>query len=239
MATQSVRRNAGKGASPQRSAAARAAAKRVARAHPTEPSAPQPAAVPDAGAITPTTPDISADADADVDAQDTGRRRALLCAVLAVLVVLGLASSITLGSQYRDAERTRQARTAALAAARTAAPAILSYDYRRLHKDFAAARGHLTGPFVARYRKTTTTVVAPTAEKYKGVVKATVAAPPRGGTPAASVISESPDKVVVLLFMNQVTNSTQVSTPRLDLNRVRMTMVPADGTWKVSAVDAL
>jgi Mce-associated membrane protein len=195
--------------------------------------------MPDDKAVPPKTPDTSADVDVDVDVRGAGRPRALLCTTLAVLVVLGLASSVILGLQYRDAERTRQARTAALAAARTAAPVILSYDYRRLYKDFAAARSHLTGPFGTRYKKTTTTVVAPTAEKYKGVVKATVAAPPAGGTPAASVISASPEKVVVLLFMNQVTDSTQVSTPRLDLNRVRMTMVPADGTWKVGAIDAL
>lgn len=109
---------------------------------------------------------------------------------------------------------------------------ILSYDYRHLDRDFAAARTHLTGKFRDTYRKTTTTVVAPTAKQYEGVVKATVATPP-------AIVSASPDKVVVLLFVNQLTDSTRVSTPRLDLNRVRMTYVRTPGGWKVSAVDAL
>jgi Mce-associated membrane protein len=160
-------------------------------------------------------------------------------AVLAVLVLAGLIATALLGPEYYHAERARQARTSALAAAEKAAPVILSYDYRHLDRDFGAARGHLTGSFVDEYRKTTSTVVKPTAKKYRGVVKATVAKPPSGKTPAASVVSASPDRVVVLLFMNQVSKSTQVSGPRLDLNRVRMTLVRVSDGWKVSAVDAL
>lgn len=204
-----------------RAATVRAAAKRAEKARPTdEPTEP---AVPK--------PDKPARA---------GSRPRPLGAVLAVLVVLGVAATATLGWKYRETERTAQASTAALAAAQKAAPAILSYDYRHLDRDFAAARSHLTGPFLDQYGKTTSTVVAPTAEKYSGVVQATVAKPPGGdASPAASVVSASPDKVVVLLFMNQITTSTQVSTPRLDLNRVRMTLVRGPQGWKVSGVDAL
>lgn len=170
----------------------------------------------------------------------TGGRPGRLGAVLAVLVLLAAATTAVLGWEYREAERTTQARTAALTAAHKAAPAVLSYDYRHLDRDFAAARSHLTGPFLDQYGKTTTTVVAPTAKQYRGVVKATIVKPPSGdASPAASVVSASPDEVVVLLFVNQLTTSTQVSTPRLDLNRVRMTLVPTPQGWKVGALDAL
>ncbi|MGC9541176.1 hypothetical protein [Streptomyces sp. UG1] len=167
------------------------------------------------------------------------RRRPPLPALLGILLVATLIAAAVLGWHSWNAHRTETARTEALAAARKAAPHVLSYDYRHLDKDFARARTHLTGGFREEYGKTTKTVVAPTAQKYRGVVKATVAAPASGGTPAASVVSASPDKVVVLLFINQVTESTQVSVPRVDLNRVRMTMSDTDGGWKVSAVDAL
>jgi Mce-associated membrane protein len=70
------------------------------------------------------------------------------------------------------------------------------------------------------------------------VVKATVAQP-TGGSPSASVISASADRAVVLLFVNQVTTSTQVSGSRVDLNRVRMTLTRTSDGWKVSGVDAL
>ncbi|MGW3623043.1 hypothetical protein [Streptomyces sp. NPDC000880] len=168
-----------------------------------------------------------------------GRRRGLVTAALAVLVVAGLVAIAVLGWKYEEARRTDRARAQALTTAQKAAPVILSYDYRHLDRDFAAARGHLTGSFRDEYRRTTTTVVAPTAKKYKGVVKATVVKPAGGGASAASVVSASPDRAVVLLFVNQVTSSTQISGPRVDLNRVRMTLTLTSGGWKVSAVDAL
>ncbi|WP_330304163.1 MULTISPECIES: hypothetical protein [unclassified Streptomyces] len=169
----------------------------------------------------------------------TGRgRRRLLTAVLCVLLVAGLVAVAVLGWRYREGVQADQARGQALAAARQAAPVVLSYDYRHLDRDFTAARARLTGHFRDEYSKTTTTVVGPTARKYHGVVKATVAAP-TGGSPAASVISTSEGRAVVLLFVNQVTTSTQVSGSRVDLNRVRMTLARTSDGWKVSGVDAL
>ncbi|WP_028810545.1 hypothetical protein [Streptomyces flavidovirens] len=256
MANPTVRGRGGTGAPRQRSvaAAARAAAKRVERTHrPGDPDRkPNPARTftkePKRGnAAEPSRATATATATATepsrVTATAPGRtrrgRRGAVLAVLALLCLLGLAATATLTWQHREAERTAQARTAALATARKAAPVILSYDYRHLDRDFAAARGHLTKPFLDQYSKTTKSVVAPTAAKYRGVVKATVAKPAGGDTPAAAVVSASPDKAVVLVFMNQVTTSTQVSGPRLDLNRVRMTLVRTPQGWKVSAVDAL
>jgi Mce-associated membrane protein len=165
--------------------------------------------------------------------------RGLLTLVSAVVLVAGLVAVVVLGWRYEQGRRTQDAREQALAAAQEAAPAVLSYDYRQLNGDFARARAYLTGHFREQYGKTTATVVGPTARKYHGVVKATVAAPGGGGSPAASVVSASPDRVVVLLFVNQVTRSTQVDGSRLDLNRVRMTMTRTGSGWKVSAVDAL
>lgn len=165
--------------------------------------------------------------------------RRLLTMALCVVLAGGLTAVAVLGWQYREGRRAEQARGEALAAARKAAPVVLSYDYRHLDRDFARARTHLTGSFRAEYGRTTTKVVGPTARKYHGVVKATVAAPADGGRPAASVVSAGPDKAVVLLFVNQVTTSTQVTGSRVDLNRVRMTLTRTSEGWKVSAVDAL
>ncbi|MBT2459875.1 hypothetical protein [Streptomyces sp. ISL-86] len=203
-------------------AAARAAAKRAEQAScrqeaDLEPAAPEPADT--------------------MPAKPARSRPRRLTALLGIVVLLALTATATLAWKHREAERTTEARAAALTAARKAAPVILSYDYRHLDRDFAAARGHLTGPFRDQYSKTTETVVAPTAKTYSGVVKAAIAT--GDAAPAASVISASPNKAVVLLFMNQLTTSTQIATPRLDLNRVRMTLVRTPQGWKVSAVDAL
>ncbi|MGI5407909.1 hypothetical protein ACQEV9_14050 [Streptomyces chartreusis] len=226
-------------------AAARAAAKRAERGH----RVPAPEAsvagrtvlieAPKNGWEDPPEPSLES-FEEDAPAEDEGhpRGRRLLTAVLGTLLLAAVAATAGLGWQYWDGSRTASARTQALAAAQKAAPLVLSYDYRHLDKDFARARTHLTGGFRAEYGKTTKAVVGPTAKKYRAVVKATIAAP-AAGTPAASVVSASPDKVVVLLFINQITESTQVSGARLDLNRVRMTMARTDGGWKVSGVDAL
>ncbi|WNM31128.1 hypothetical protein RKE30_12230 [Streptomyces sp. Li-HN-5-11] len=166
------------------------------------------------------------------------RGRRALTVALGVVLVAAITVACVLGWRYREGRQADQARGQALAAAQQAAPVVLSYDYRHLDRDFARARAWLTGGFGDQYRKTTGTVVGPTAKKYHGVVSATVAAP-SGGSPAASVVSATPDKAVVLLFVNQVTRSTQVTGSRLDLNRVRMTMTRTSSGWKVSAVDAL
>ncbi|MFE1878402.1 hypothetical protein [Streptomyces diastatochromogenes] len=180
----------------------------------------------------------------DADEQESAPARPprlprVLTAALCLALVAALAAAAALGWQYRQGQQTAQARTEALAAARKAAPVVLSYDYRHLDRDFARARALLTGAFRDQYGRTTKTVVGPTAKKYHGVVKATVAAPTDGGAPAVSVVSAAPDRAVVLLFVNQITQSTQVSGARLDLNRVRMTLARTADGWKVSAVDAL
>ncbi|MFF9819172.1 hypothetical protein [Streptomyces sp. NPDC014006] len=182
---------------------------------------------------------VDDDAGKDGAAGRPARRRRLLTVLVCLLLVAGLAAVAVQGWRYREGTRAEQARTEALTAAQRAAPVVLSYDYRHLDRDFAAARARLTGSFREQYAKTTASLVGPTARKYHGVVTATVAHPADGGAPAASVVRASPDRVVVLLFVNQVTQSTQVSGSRLDLNRVRMTMTRTSGGWKVSGVDAL
>ncbi|MGW7526791.1 hypothetical protein [Streptomyces sp. NPDC054783] len=167
----------------------------------------------------------------------TGRRG--LIAVLGAVLVAALVATAFLGWRYQEGRQAEQARGEALAAARKAAPVVLSYDYRHLDRDFTRARALLAGHFRDEYGRTTKTVVAPTATKYHGVVKASVATPSDGGAPAVSVVSAAPDRAVVLLFVNQVTESTQVPEPRLDLNRVRMTLTRTSDGWKVSGVDAL
>ncbi|GAA2470449.1 hypothetical protein [Streptomyces longisporus] len=216
------------------SAAARAAAKRAKRVEylqRPEPPAPDSWDDPPEPSPDPLEQDPDALAEPEGSAPPPRSRPRLLPAGLGVLLVAALVAASLLGWQYAQGRQAESARSQALAAAKKAAPVVLSYDYRHLDRDFARARTLLTGHFKEQYGKTTTTVVGPTALKYHGVVKATV--------PAASVASASPDKVTVLLFVNQVTQSTQVSGSRLDLNRVRMTMSRTAEGWKVSAVDAL
>ncbi|MGH3342907.1 MAG: hypothetical protein ACRDPK_08495 [Carbonactinosporaceae bacterium] len=150
--------------------------------------------------------------------------------ILVLLLVLAAAATGFLGYRVRAASQTDEARTEALAAAKANASKILAYDHRHLDEDFAAARKVTTGKFRNDYTKTTSTL-KPTATDIKAVVKADVV--------ASSVVSAEPDRVVVLLFVNQITTSNRLDAPRVDLNRVRMGLEQVDGTWLVSDVDAL
>lgn len=171
--------------------------------------------------------------------QSRGVRRAVVTAALAVALIAVVAIGAVLTIQYRDAIRTDHARTAAMAAAKRAAPVIFSYDYRHLDQDFSKAEALLTGSFHDQYAKTTQTVVKPTALQYHGVVKATVAQPADGSAAAVSVVSASPEQVVVLAFIDQSTTSTRVSGTQVDQNRVLLTLTHTPQGWLVSAVDAL
>jgi Mce-associated membrane protein len=164
--------------------------------------------------------------------------RARLSRPVKVLVVLALVLAVValtalglVGYQSWQNSRLDSARTQALAAAQRSAPDILSYDYRQLEQDFDKAKNHLTGDFAKEYDATTSKGVAPVATQYKAVVKAEVI--------ASSVVSVKADEVVTLLFVNQTTTSTRVEGPKIDQNRVRMTLTKVDGEWKVSRVDAL
>ena len=57
---------------------------------------------------------------------------------------------------------------------------------------------------------------------------------------AASVVSADADRVEALLFVNQTTAGKDLEEPRVDLNRVVVTLVPdGDGGWLVDDLDAL
>lgn len=170
------------------------------------------------------------------EAPAEARRRPMgsdLLLVVAVLLVLALAATAGLLTvRARGADRLEAARSAALAAAESAAVTVLSYDHRRLDRDFAEAKRLLTGPFAGDYAATSEKVVRPTAEQVRAVVTAEVAA-------SSVVRAPSPDRVVVLLFVDQTTTSTRLDGPKVDLNRVRMTMQRVGEEWKVAAIDAL
>lgn len=166
-------------------------------------------------------------------------RRAIVTAALVVALIAAVVVGAILAVQYRNAIRTDHARAAAIAAAERAAPVIFSYDYRHLDQDFSKAEAYLTGPFRDQYTKTTQTVVKPTALQYHGVVQAVVAKPANGSAAAVSVVSATPDQVVVLTFVDQSTTSTRVSGTQVDQNRVLLTLTHTSQGWLVSAVDAL
>jgi len=149
---------------------------------------------------------------------------------LTLAVVLLLAATVVLGAVAWQARRTADAGKAAVPVARSYAKEILSYDYRHIDADIARAKKDATGSFRADYGDTSK-LVRPLSLQYHVIVVATVK--------AASVVSAGPDKVVLLLFVDQKTTSTRIAGPKIDQSRVRMILVRSGGKWLVAKVDAL
>ncbi|MCA1711773.1 MAG: hypothetical protein LC789_09125 [Actinobacteria bacterium] len=160
-------------------------------------------------------------------------RRRISVPVLALLLMTALMAAATtyLWLQVREHDRTEQARRTGLEASRDAARLLFSYDYRTLDKDFSTGRELTTGEFRKQYDKTTTKVVSDVAKQYKAVVQADVV--------NAGVVRASPDQVVTIVYVNQVTTSTRVTGEKVDLSRVKMTLAKVGNRWLVTAVNAL
>ena len=139
--------------------------------------------------------------------------RSALILVLAVCLVALLVASAWSPSPPGDKRADAAGGSAALAAARTSAATILSYDYRHLDTDFAAATALTTGSLRTDYQATTSKAVAQLATQTHAVVSAKVVAGGRGQL-------DAPTSATVLLFVDQTTTSNRLSGPQVDQNRV-------------------
>lgn len=158
----------------------------------------------------------------------TKQRMALvvLSVVATIAIVLIVVGQLWLRGQAADDDRD----TAISEAADRAVTTMLSYDYRRLEAGAAAAPEVLTGDAKAQYVEAQAPV-AKTAVKLESVVTADVK--------ALTVLDQDDDSARVLLFVNQLSSSTQLSEPQLDQSRVVITLTRSGSTWLVSTIAAV
>jgi Mce-associated membrane protein len=157
------------------------------------------------------------------------RARRGLVALLAA-IALGTALAGAGGYQDQQARQRDAAVRQSLAAATSAAQAIFSYDYRTFDTSVANARGFVTGQFAAEYAQTTSALKA-NAVSEQAIVRAAVS--------ASGVVSATPKRVELLLYLNQYRRNSNVTGEKVDQNRVVLTMVPVKGTWMVSRAIAI
>lgn len=156
------------------------------------------------------------------------RPRPLL--LLAVAVVLAAAVALAGWTADRHAGQRDQAVRQALATAPAAAKALFSYDYRTFDDSIANGRTFATGAFADEYAQTTA-ALKPTATKQQAVVLAEVS--------ATGVVSAEPDRVELMLYLNQYRRNVTTAGEKVDQNRVVLTMVPVGGEWKVVKATAI
>lgn len=129
-------------------------------------------------------------------------------------------------AQVSQADSVDSLRESALAAAKQDAVDFASYNYTTLAADFARARSHLTPDFAAKYDQISAQL-REVIVQYRGESKATVL--------AAAVQSVAPKQAVVLLFVDQTITTNQSKTPRVDRNRMQLTMQRTKGGgWLIS-----
>lgn len=155
-------------------------------------------------------------------------RRVILGLVAAVLVAGGLA--VAAWYDTGRADRRTAAGQDALSTSMAATQAIFSYDYRRFDASVANGKQFVTGAFAKEYGQTTA-ALKPAAEKEQAVVRAEVS--------AAGVVQAAPQRVEVLLYVNQYRRNVNITGEKVDQNRVVLTLVPADGQWKVVHATAI
>jgi Mce-associated membrane protein len=156
--------------------------------------------------------------------------RPILAATL-VTAAIGLAAGVFF-FQYRPDQRINDAAAhQAVQAASDGAVAVVSYSYDHLDSDFAHAKSHSTGEFLAYYTKFSQQYVAPAALQGKITAAANVV--------RAALSELHPDSAVVLVFLNQSTVSKEKPEPLITASSVSVTLAKVNGSWLITKLDPL
>jgi Mce-associated membrane protein len=165
-----------------------------------------------------------------VKALSSGR---ILTALFVFLVVASL--SLLGGLFYHwylpDRATDAAAAKAAISAASEGTVAVLSYSPNTVDNDISSAKSHLTAPFLTYYDQFSNQIVAPAA-KQKSVKQSTVVL-------RAALSELRADSAVVLLFVNQSTQSADRPEPSMTNSSVQVTLTKADGKWLISSFTPL
>jgi Mce-associated membrane protein len=172
----------------------------------------------------------------------SGARRAAL-----VLVVLVAAAAVALVWAPRDpgvgdAGEVTSAESASATVASAAvkqearevaadaATRAYSYAWDTLGDDMAVARALMTDTMRRRYDRTMAGIGTSSTRDHT-VVSAEVV--------ETGLVSATASQARVLVFVNQRTSADDLTEPRLDLDRVLVTLERVDGGWRLAELDAL
>lgn len=193
---------------------------------------------------------VDADADADADEDDDeddddkplkGKRerarprrrpwgRYLRRGAMPLLLAASLAVSGFLGWKQWQEHQLHQAGEQARQAAIAYAGVLTSIDSNNVDQNFRQVLDGATGEFKDMYTQSSVQLRQLLIDN-----KATA----HGVVVDSAIQSESTDRVVVLLFIDQTVTNTSSPDPRIDRSRIKMTMEKVDGRWRASKVQLL
>ncbi|MBB3664853.1 Mce-associated membrane protein [Prauserella sediminis] len=155
------------------------------------------------------------------------RPRRILAAVLVLAVLGGLGVA---ASAFFAQRAEQQARTEALAAAERYAVDLSSYDHEDLDGNFRTVQSNATGQFGQQYRQVSENLTT-LLKQHKATSE--------GNVVRAGIAEAGADRAVVLLFVDQTISNTNTDQPRVDRNRMEMTLVRHEDRWLVDKVTLL
>ncbi|WNG89256.1 hypothetical protein C6A87_008830 [Mycobacterium sp. ITM-2016-00317] len=181
------------------------------------------------------TPDTESDT-ADAAAGEPGARRGVrrpsrrtvAVGAGAVLLAGALAVAGMLGWELRTQRMLADAEAQASAAAQQYAVILTGVDAAKLDSNFAAVLDGATGEFKDMYSQSSAGLKQVLIDNE---AKAT------GTVIAAGIKSATPTRVEVMLFVDQAVTNALNPEPRLDRNRIIMTMDKVDGRWLAGDVE--
>lgn len=180
------------------------------------------------------------DASASVTKSETqesgGRPGWATLALGAVAVVLAIVTLVVFVRLDEPAGGSAAANTsggsgvdAAQQAAEQAIVPLLSYDYRQLEEDAAAARSYLTEDYQADYDQFFAAAVQENAPRTQTVVSDVQVV-------ASGIVRSGEERVDVLLFVNRPTTNKRTPEPIIFKDQVTVQMVNVDGDWLVDGL---
>ncbi|MFC7451005.1 hypothetical protein [Rhodococcus daqingensis] len=156
----------------------------------------------------------------------SGRARRVLGAGAALLLVASLLVTAWLVWTNRTAAERESARGEALAAAPGYIEALLSYDAATVDADLDEAARGATGEFAGRFREFAANTVAPESKRQGLSTRARIA--------EAGYVSGDADRARLLVFIDQITTSTQSPAPTSTSSRVLVSMERVGDNWLVA-----
>ena len=157
-------------------------------------------------------------------------RQYLRRGIVPSLLAVSLAVSGFLGWKQWQEHQIKQAGEQAQQAAIAYAQVLTSIDSNNVDQNFRQVLDGATGEFKDMYTQSSVQLRQLLIDN-----KATA----HGVVVDSAIQSESTNKVVVLVFIDQTVTNTQAPDPRIDRSRIKITMEKVDGRWRASKVQLL
>jgi Mce-associated membrane protein len=150
--------------------------------------------------------------------------------LLPLLLIASLAVSGFLGWKQWQEHQVKLAGQHAQQAAVAYAQVLTSVDSNKVDENFRQVLDGATGEFKDMYTQSSVQLRQLLIDKKASA---------HGVVIDSAIQSESTNKVVVLVFIDQTVANSAAPDPRIDRSRIKMTMEKVDGRWRASKVQLL